>query len=184
MKGVLEGIFICPHGSGSFVSNRVNMVRVLENGFDGDKHQGWFRASDTRAKRYPRGTRIWNSRQISIVSVEELEVIAQELGVPKIEPEWLGANMCVSGILDLSLVPPRTKIFIPNDDGGPEVGMYVTAPNKPCIGPGEVIQAHYPDVQGLATRFPKVAMGKRGVVAVVEHGGVIRGGVEISVVIQ
>ena len=74
-------------------------------------------------------------------------------------------------------------MFIPNEDGGPEVGIYITSQNKPCVGPGEIIQAHNTHLRGLATKFPKVAMNRRGVVAVVEHGGFIREGVAISVVI-
>ena len=75
-------------------------------------------------------------------------------------------------------------MFIPNEDGSPEVGVYITAPNQPCVGPGEIIQSHYPEIQGLTTQFPKAAINKRGVVAVVEHGGVIREGTTISVIIQ
>ena len=184
IKGILTGIFITTPNSDLLVSERISPVRVLENGLEGDKHQGWFRNADARARRYLKGTRIWNSRQISIVSEEELVLIAEGLGVPKIEPEWLGANMCVQGIPDFSLLQPRTKIFIPNEEDDQEVGIYITAPNKPCVGPGEIIQLHNPQVQGLATQFPKVALNKRGVVAVVEHSGLIREGVTISVVIK
>ena len=93
IKGILTGIFITTPNSDLLVSERISPVRVLENGLEGDKHQGWFRNADARARRYLKGTRIWNSRQISIVSEEELVLIAEGLGVPKIEPEWLGANM-------------------------------------------------------------------------------------------
>lgn len=181
--GVLAGIFIASDPS-SLVSKRVSHVRVLENGLEGDKHQGWFRKADARAKRYPKGTRIWNSRQLSIVSEEELALVARDLGIDRIDPEWLGANMCLVGVPNVSLLQPRTKIFIPNEDGGSEVGLYITAPNKPCIGPGEIIQLHNPHIQGLATVFPKVAMNRRGVVAVVEYGGIVREGVVVSVIIQ
>lgn len=182
-KGILIGIFIA-RNQNSLVSERVSSIRVLENGLEGDKHTGWLRKADVRARHYPKGTLIWNSRQISIVSEEELAVVARGMGIPKIEPEWLGANMCVREIPDFSLLQPRTKIFIPNEDGGSEVGIYITAPNKPCVGPGEVIQIHYPEIKGLATQFPKVAINKRGVVAVVECSGLIREGANISVVVQ
>jgi len=183
ITGMLSGIFIASERN-SLVSKRVEAVRVLENGLEGDKHTSWFRKADARAKRYTKGTRIWNSRQISIVSEEELALVAKGLGIEKVEPEWLGANLCLRGIPEVSLLQPRTKLFIPNEDGGPEVGIYVTAPNKPCVGPGEIIQAYNTHIQGLATQFPKVAMNRRGIVSVVEHGGFIRGGVAVSVVIQ
>ncbi len=183
MTGILTGIFIASDKD-SLVSKRVSTVRVLENGLEGDKHTGWLRKADVRAKRYQKGIPIWNSRQISIVSEEELRRIAVELGIKRIEPEWLGANLCLKGIPDVSLLPPRTKIFIPNEDGGSEVGIYITAPNKPCVHPGYIIQTHNPDIPDLATQFVKAAMNRRGVVAVVEHGGVIKEGAPIVVVIQ
>ncbi len=183
IAGILSGIFIAPELN-SLVSKRVSAVRVLENGLEGDKHTGWLRKADARARRYPKGTIIWNSRQISIVSEEELALIARDLNVDRIEPEWLGVNLCLRGVSNVSLLQPRTKLFITDQDGGPEIGIYITAPNKPCVGPGEIIQIHNPDIQGLATRFPKVAINRRGVVAVVEHGGFIREGMSVSVVIQ
>lgn len=183
LSGILTGIFIADDPK-SLVSRRIARVAVMSNGFAGDKHAGWFRNADARSRRYPKGTRIWNSRQISIVSTEELAAIADALGAGRVEPEWLGANMCILGISDFSLLAPRTKIFIPNDDGGPEVGFYVTASNKPCIGPGKVIESHNSHMEGLAVRFPDAAVNRRGVVAVVEHCGTIKEGATVSVVIQ
>lgn len=192
INGILTGIFISDElYSYSVVSRRLLTVHVLENGFEGDKHQGWLRKADVRAKRYPKGTMIWNSRQISIVSEEELGLIAMDLGIPKIEPEWLGANICLKGVPNLSLLPPRTKIFIPNENGGPEVGLYITAPNKPCTVPGAIIQDHYTRLYPGSTqfdhlewKFPKAATNRRGVVAVVECPGVIKQDSIVSVVVQ
>mgnify|MGYP001568339053 CR=1 FL=1 len=183
IKGVLTGIFIASNPN-SLVSKRVSSVQVLECGFLGDKHTGWLRGADVRARRYPEGTVIWNSRQLSLVSEEELAFVASKLGIPEIKPEWLGANICIRGILDFSFLQPRTKVFIPDKDGGLDIGIYITAPNKPCIGPGKIIQANYPDVPDLAVEFPKAAINKRGVVAVVEHGGFIQEGAIVSVVVR
>lgn len=183
ITGALSGIFIASEPN-SLVSKRVKTVKVLENGLEGDKHTGWLRKADARARRYQKGTLIWNSRQISIVSEEELALVAKELGVPKIEPEWLGANLCLSNVPNVSLLQPRTKIFIPNESGIAEVGLYITAPNQPCMGPGEIIQLYNPPYVGLAAQFPKAAVNRRGVVAVVERGGFIKEGVLVSIVIQ
>ena len=54
---------------------------------------------------YPRGTEILNRRQITIVSVEELERIAEELGVVSVLPEWLGANLLLKGFSELTNSP-------------------------------------------------------------------------------
>ncbi len=184
LNGVLSGIFIA-RASKSLESTRVKAVNVLDNGLQRDKHQSWFRKADARAKRYKKGTLIWNSRQISVVSEEDLALIARDLRIDKIEPEWLGANLCVKGIQDLSLLKPRTKIFIPNENkGDSEVGLYITAPNKPCMAPVEVIMKYCPQIKGYELEFVKAALSRRGVVAVVEHGGVISEGAEIAVVIQ
>lgn len=188
-EGVLSGIFISENPK-SLVSRRVSEVKVLENGFQGDKHQSWLRKADVRAKRYPKGTMIWNSRQVSIVSEEELLLIARELGVPKIESEWLGANICLRDIPEISLLPPRTKIFI-KDNSGHEVGLYVTAPNKPCVAAGEAIEDYYTGLNvssshfdHLSWKFPKAANNRRGLVAVVECPGIIKEGAKVFVVVQ
>lgn len=175
VQGVLAGIFIASDPK-SFVTERKEVVRVFDNGLEGDKHTGWFRGADSRAKHYVKETKIWNSRQISIVSEEELKEIAKIMKVPEIKPEWLGANICLKGIPRLTVLPPRTKIFIPNYYGGQDVGLFVTALNKPCTTPGAVIQDNYPDISGLECRFPKAAYNKRGVVAVVERFGCIKEG--------
>lgn len=180
IPGVLKGIFICSDSS-SFVTRRKEVVRVFDNGLEGDKHAGWFRGADVRAKHYTKGTRIWNSRQISIVSEEELKEISETMKVSEIKPEWLGANICLSGIPRLSFLPPRTKIFIPNYPGGEDVGLCVTSLNKPCTHPGGVIQNNYPDINGLECLFPKAAHNKRGVVAVVERFGCIKEGSPVVV---
>ena len=180
IKGILSGIFICSNQN-SFVTARKDIIRVMDNGLEGDKHTNWFRGADARAKHYAKKTKIWNSRQISIVSAEELKEIAETMKIPEVKPEWLGANICLSGIPRLTLLPPRTKIFIPNYYGGEDVGLYVTALNKPCITPGAVIQDNYPNINGLECFFPKAAQDKRGVVAVVERLGCIKEGSAVTV---
>ncbi|MCA1668286.1 MAG: hypothetical protein LC793_13000, partial [Thermomicrobia bacterium] len=62
------------------VSTPVSEVRVTLEGFEGDRHAGFTRRADNRTPFYPRGTVIGNSRQVSIVSVEELTAMATALG--------------------------------------------------------------------------------------------------------
>jgi MOSC domain-containing protein YiiM len=174
MTAVVRSLYICPPGSG-FVTERREVVTVTANGFEGDKHATWERGADARAKAYPRGTPIWNSRQLSIVSEEELAQIATALAIPRIAPEWLGANICTRGLPELTRLPPGTQLLIDN------VGLYVTALNGPCIGPGKELAKHHPDVPDLAARFVKAALDLRGLVAVVERVGVIHEGAPIKV---
>ena len=60
---------------------------------------------------YLRGTEILNRRQITIVSVEELDRIAEELGVESVLPEWLGANILVKGFPELTKLTMGSSFF-------------------------------------------------------------------------
>jgi hypothetical protein len=52
--------------------------------------------------------------------------------------------------------------------------LTVSGENEPCLGPGKVIAQQYPPL--TASRFPKAALHRRGLVAVVEKPGVIHAG--------
>lgn len=152
----------------SLVSTPCPQVRATLEGFEGDKHSGLTYRSGVRTPHYPRGTEIRNTRQISIVSTEELSFVATALGVPAVPPEWLGANLAIEGIPDLTQLPPSTRIFFPQD-----TVLVVDGENMPCMWPGRVIQAQHPQIRGLAQQFPKVAIHRRGVVAWVERPGLV-----------
>ena len=154
-----------------------NTVQASLEGLEGDKHSGFTRASDSRTPFYERGTLIRNDRQISIVSSEELALIAGRLGLPEILPEWLGANLEIVGIPNLTLLPPTTRIFFPQ-----EAVLTVTAENHPCKGPGRILQQQYVHEPDLVARFVQAAQHLRGVVAVVERAGVITVDDELRVV--
>jgi MOSC domain-containing protein YiiM len=155
----------------SLLSTPLSEVQVTLEGFAGDLHAGFTRPSDSRTPRYPRGAPIGNRRQVSIVSQEELAEIAAELDVPEIRPEWLGANLMLGGIPYLTHLPPATQLYFA---GG--VTLWVSGENRPCRGPGELVQAEYPEMPDLTARFVKAARHKRGLVAMVEMGGVLRRG--------
>lgn len=155
----------------SIESSSVARVQATFEGLEGDIHKGPTRRSDVRVPHYPRGTIIRNTRQVSILSEEELAEVAAVLKIPRILPAWVGANLELRGIPNLTLLPPSTRIFFPDD-----AVLVVDAENMPCVGPGQAIQEHYPDVPKLRQRFPKAAMHKRGIVGWVEHEGYINDG--------
>jgi MOSC domain-containing protein YiiM len=157
------------------VSRRVPEVEVTLEGLRGDKHAGFRRAADGRTPAYPRGTPIRNDRQVSLVSREELELAAERLGIRAIEPEWLGANLLLEGIPELSLLPCGTRLHC-----AAGVVLVVQAENMPCLGPGRVL-AEQLGRPGLAQEFPRAALHLRGVVAVVEHAGTLRAGEAVTV---
>lgn len=155
----------------ALVSTPCPQVRVTLEGFEGDKHSGLTYRSGVRTPHYPRGTEIRNTRQISIVSTEELAFVASALGVPAVLPEWLGANLAMQGIPDLTQLPPSTRLFFPQD-----AVLVVDGENMPCVWPGRIIQAQHPQMRDLAQQFPKVAIHRRGVVAWVERPGLVAAG--------
>ena len=161
----------------SFVTTSQTRVTVTFAGFEGDRHAGITRKADSRTPHYPRGIEIRNDRQVSIVSVEELAQIAAAMDLPEIKPEWLGANLLLQGIPNLTRLPPMTRLFF-----GVGAVLVVQAENLPCQHPGKIIQEAYshPDLQVL---FPKAGMHLRGLVACVERPGSILRGETVEVAI-
>ncbi|GAC1519450.1 MAG: MOSC domain-containing protein [Ktedonobacteraceae bacterium] len=156
----------------------VARVEATFEGLVGDLHAGLTRRSDVRVPHYARGTIIRNTRQVSILSEEELADIAVVLKIPRVLPAWVGANLALRGIPDLTKLPPSTRIFFPED-----AVLVVDAENMPCVGPGKIIQQHNLDVPKLAQNFPKAAMHKRGVVGWVEREGYINEGDSVRVLL-
>lgn len=175
LPGKVEAVLISPPES-KLPGQKVEQVEVTLEGFVGDKHTGLTRPAGSSQKPYPKGAEVRNVRQVSLVSVEELAEIAQRLGVPHIEPEWVGANLLISGVPDLTKLAPGSRFYF--DDG---VGLVVEGENMPCTTAGGSLQAQYPDKEGLASDFPKQAVGKRGLVAWVERGGHIHQGEAVVV---
>lgn len=136
-------------------------------GFEGECHGGLTRRSCSRvmAIHPAKGTQIRNTRQLSILSGEEMDAIAAAMDLDLLAPEWLGANLVLRGIPALSTLPPASRLVF----GGGAV-ITVDIENGPCRYPGEVIDSHRP---GKGAAFPKAAKGMRGVVGWVERPGTI-----------
>jgi hypothetical protein len=158
------------------LSSPVAAVRATLEGLEGDRHAGMTRRADARTPFYPRGIEIRNSRQVSLVSEEELAELADALGVPRIDPGWLGANLVTRAIPRLSRVPPGTRLFFPG-----EATLVIADENHPCVFPGKAIQHHYPAMPHVGARFVKAAQHRRGLVAWVERAGMISTGDQVRV---
>ncbi len=166
-----------------FVSLPVNQLALTFEGIPGDFHHGVSRRSGGREPWYPRGTLMRNERQISILSVEELDEIAAAMEIDKLEPGWIGANIVVSGIANLSYLPPRTLLFF---EGG--VTLRVDGYNAPCrLSGGSIAKNVGVDTEGksfkdsdMALAFKDAAHMKRGIVAWVEKEGTIKDGESFS----
>jgi len=157
-------------------SSRISSVQVSYEGLQGESHSGLVRSSCVRVRhQYPQGTEIRNTRQISIISTEELAVIADTMGIAELKPEWLGANLLVSGIPNFSQIPPSTRMIFASG-----TSLVVDLENSPCKYPGEIIDRHHP---GFGSLFAKAAIGRRGVTAWVEREGHINTGDSIQLYI-
>lgn len=142
----------------------LDAVDVTFAGVAGEDHAGLTRPSCSRViSQHPRGTEIRNTRQFSLLSVEELTAIATTMGIAGIDPAWLGASLVIEGIPDLSHLPPSSRLQGP--DG---VTLVVDMENRPCHLPAKVIEAHAP---GFGAKFKRAALGRRGVTAWVEREG-------------
>lgn len=141
-------------------------------GVAGEVHAGLTRASCCRVtEQYPRGTVIRNVRQFSVISSEELALIAKDMGLERLEPSLLGANMVISGIPDFTHLPPSSRL---QAESG--ASLVVDMENRPCAFPGKGIEAAYP---GFGAKFKPCAKDRRGVTAWVEREGVLRLGARV-----
>ena len=151
-------------------------IQLTYAGVVGDRHEGLVRPSGAREPWYPRGTKMRNERQLSILSVEELAEVAKTLNLPTLPAEWIGASLALSGIADFTRLPPRTLLMFPSG-----ATVRIDGDNGPCRISGRAIAEHHPDRNDIEFGFVKAAMGKRGLVGWVEREGVIRAGDEVKV---
>ncbi|SDY60598.1 MOSC domain-containing protein [Jannaschia faecimaris] len=141
-------------------------------GPEGEDHAGLTRPSCLRVTaQYEPGTEIRNTRQLSIVSAEDLEAIRRKVGTEFFDPGWIGATMVVSGIPDLTFLPPSSRLQF--EDGAT---ITVDMENRACTLPVQVIEA---DAPGHGRTFMAAARGRRGVTAWVEREGIVRIGDEV-----
>lgn len=144
-------------------------VTQLVLGFDGAKgeaHSGRTRASCSRVtEQHPPGTEIANTRQLTILSEEELAETAFAMRLPHLAPEWVGASIVLRGLPDLTHLPPSSRLQGP--DGAT---LVVDMENRACVLPGKVIETVHP---GAGPRYKPAAQGRRGVTAWVERPGVL-----------
>lgn len=136
-------------------------------GPEGEAHGGLTRPSDSRVlAQYARGTEIRNVRQLSILSQEDIDAIAAEMGVPGLEPRLFGATMVVKGIPDFTRIPPSSRL----QDEASGTTLTVDMENLPCTLVSREIEAVHP---GFGRAFKPAAAGRRGVTAWVEREGKI-----------
>jgi MOSC domain-containing protein YiiM len=163
---------------GGFQTESVAELALGFDGIAGDFHAGATRRSGSREPWYERGTEMRNERQLSIVAVDELGVVAERMRIAELKPEWIGANLVIEGIPSLSMLPAGTLFFF---KGG--VTLKMDGQNAPCRHAGRSVaeNAGMADIEAGALLFPKTAKRLRGLVGWVEKPGRIVPGEEVSV---
>ena len=154
-------------------------VQVELNGIVGDRHQSYERSCWAGDKQ-PEGTIRRNERQWSAVSSEELAEIQAAMDLSEsLTAASLGANLCITGIAELSRLPKGTVLKFPS---GAE--LIVEEYNPPCHGMGKKLASMYTTKSGeplSSTAFSKAAKLIRGIVGSVEVAGTISAGDEVTV---
>ena len=147
-------------------SQAVDTVTATFGGFIDDYHGGLTRVSCMRVKaQHPEGTEIRNTRQLSILSAEEMTQIAQDIGVEVLDPILLGASIVIEGIPDFTFVTPGSRLQAA--DG---TTIVIDVENGPCNFPAREIEK---DAEGHGKAFKAAARGKRGVTAWIEREGTL-----------
>ena len=156
-------------------------IRVELDGIVGDAHRSWSRKA-FHGDKQPAGTVRRNERQWSAVSVEELAEIREAMDlIDPLTAESIGANLCLSGISELSRLPKGTLLKFPS---GAE--LVVEEYNPPCKDMGESLMTKHKTRSGrplTATSFSKAAKLTRGIVGVVDVPGDISAGDQVVVLI-
>ena len=153
-----------PQNRPNIRSQPIEQSHLTYAGIEGDFHSGLTRASCVRVKaQHPKGTEIRNTRQLSILSVEEMDAIAKSIGLDALDPTTLGASIILRGIPDFTYVPPGSRL-----QAASGATIVVDVENGPCNFPAREIENDDP---GHGKAFKAAARGKRGVTAWVEREG-------------
>lgn len=157
-----------------------NEIEFALDGIVGDRHQSFVRDTwDSGDKQSP-GVVRRNERHWSAVSTEELADISQAMDLKEpLQPSTLGANLCISGVPELSRLYKGSVLKFPS---GAE--LLVEEYNPACRDMGEYISETYTTKEGIAptpTSFLTAAKLTRGIVGVVEVAGKVSVGDEVEV---
>jgi hypothetical protein len=164
-------IAVSTGGNEDLSKDEQDQIDVEFNGIKGDHHAGASRVAYS-GDREPKGTVIRNDRQWSAVSLEELTEISQRLDLSKpLRANTVGANLCIEGIPDMSLLPRGSRLKFPSG-----TALTVEEYNPPCLDMGAEIARKHQTKSGAALsadQWLKPAAGRRGIVGVVDVPGTI-----------
>ena len=161
-----------PDRDAALSSIPVEEIHASFAGLEGEAHGGLTRPSCSRVtSQHPRGTEIRNVRQLAVLSQEELDAIAGELDLERLDPALTGASLVIEGIPDFTHVPPSSRL-----QAASGTTLVVDMENQPCQLPAREIEMHLP---GHGRGFKAAAADRRGITAWEEREGMLRVGEEI-----
>ncbi len=175
-RRMLSVVEVLTADQAGFVTRPVEQARLAFGGIVGDRHFGLTRPSCARTPWHARDTVIANTRQVSILSVEECAEIAGRLAIARVEPRLIGANLVLEGEPDLTGLAPATRFVFPSG-----AVLFVTEENHPCRHAGKVLAEAF-DESRLELEFVRAAQGRRGLIALVEGEGDVAAGDGVKVV--
>jgi hypothetical protein len=180
VKNIIGSVVSVHSGSNADLSKEEHpTIQLKLDGVVGDRHRSHERSA-WEGDKQPQGTIRRNERQWSAVSVEELIEIQEEMELSEsLTAECLGANLCLSGVPQLSRLPKGTLLKFPS---GAE--LVVEEFNPPCHDMGKKLASIYTSRSGepiSTTAFSKAAKFTRGVVGVVDVAAPISAGDQVTV---
>jgi hypothetical protein len=129
------------------------------HGIVGERHSG-----PTRVR--GNGEVVPNLRHFTAVCSQELGEVADALGVPYIDPAWIGANICFACDGPASLTATLIE-GIRLLDAESRAVLEVVGATAPCLDAGKMIAARFPLLSVAPERFPSCALGRRGVYGII-----------------
>ena len=150
MKKIVATVVSVHSGSNDDLSKEGHSsIQVELSGIQGDRHQSYERSTWDGDKQ-PKGTERRNERQWSAVSVQELADISAALALDEtLTAERLGANLCISGVPELSRLPKGTLLKF---SSGAELA--VEEYNPPCHDMGKKLASIHTTKSGSTKRLP------------------------------
>lgn len=173
VTGTVQWLGLVPDREAALAATPRTTLNLTFAGPEGEAHGGLTRPSCSRViTQYPRGTEIRNTRQLSVLSAEDLALIAAEMGIAVLDPALVGATLVIAGIPDFTHLPPSSRLIA---EGG--ASLVVDMENQPCHLPARPIDAVHP---GKGARFKAAARDRRGITAWVEREGTLSLGERIT----
>jgi MOSC domain-containing protein len=143
-------------------STSVPSLTLTFAGIVSDRHCGPTRTAGAREPAFRRGTLLANLRQVSLVSMEELNIMASRMGLQRLDPGWLAANIAIEGAGPITQIPRGTVLRFPSG-----ASLYISDLNSPCRAAANLIRRCAGAPECRTSKFVWHSMGRRGLVAFV-----------------